>query len=77
MAMQLIHFENIDSKSLHPASVKQTKDEKAAEITHQTVLSTKKLSQFLLLTIHQQLQNFKIITWHSCKRECKQMACHS
>jgi len=54
MAMRLIHFEKIDSKSLHPASVKQkTKDEKAAEITCQIMLSTKKLSQFLLLTIHQ------------------------
>jgi len=42
MAMQLIHFEKIDSKSLCPVSVeKKTKEEKAAEITCRIVLSTK------------------------------------
>jgi len=52
MAMQLIHFEKIDSNSLHPASVqKKTKDEQAAEITCRIMLSTKK-TEPIFVTYH-------------------------
>jgi len=52
MAMQLIYFEKIDSKSLHPASVQnKTKDEKGAGITHQIVLSTI-IAEPIAVTLH-------------------------
>jgi len=75
MAMQLIHFEKIDSNSLHPASVqKKTKDEQAAEITCQIMLSTKKPSQFLLLTIQQHCRRMQSLVMTALKFQNHHMA---
>jgi len=39
--MRLVHFKKVDSNHLSPATIEKTKEEKAAEITHQIVYSTR------------------------------------
>jgi len=39
--MRLVHFKKVDSNHLSPATIEKMKEEKAAEITHQIVYSTR------------------------------------
>jgi len=41
LAMRLVHFKKVDSNHLSPATIEKMKEEKAAEITHQIVYSTR------------------------------------